>query len=161
MRYWFDTEFIDDGASIELISIGVVAEDGRTYYAQSRTFNAERCCDWVRENVLPHLEPRTAGCWKAREEIAQDLRSFVCRREAEFWAYYASYDWVVLAQLFGPLSDRPRGWPLRCRDVAELGALYPDVERPPEPNPAHHALADARWAKAYWDLLVEQRGAKP
>lgn len=31
MRYFYDTEFIEDGHTIELISIGVVAEDGREY----------------------------------------------------------------------------------------------------------------------------------
>ncbi len=35
MRYFYDTEFIDDGRTIELISIGVTAEDGREYYAVS------------------------------------------------------------------------------------------------------------------------------
>ena len=30
MRYFYDTEFIDNGRTIELISIGVAAEDGRT-----------------------------------------------------------------------------------------------------------------------------------
>jgi hypothetical protein len=29
MRYWLDTEFIEDGKTIDLISIGIVAEDGR------------------------------------------------------------------------------------------------------------------------------------
>ena len=29
MRYFYDTEFIDDGRTIDLISIGVAAEDGR------------------------------------------------------------------------------------------------------------------------------------
>jgi hypothetical protein len=42
VRYFYDTEFIDDGYNIELISIGVVAEDGREYYAISTEFNPER-----------------------------------------------------------------------------------------------------------------------
>ncbi len=160
MRYWIDTEFIDDGRSIELISLGVVAEDGRTYYAQSDEFDARRCDAWVRANVLPHLEPAGAPSWRSRARIAGDLRAFV-DPEPEFWAYHASYDWVVVSQLFGPLTDRPRGWPTRCRDVAELAALFPAVGRPPEPEPAHHALADARWVAAYWRELVAARGATP
>lgn len=35
MRFWFDTEFFKDGRVIDLISIGVVAEDGREYYAET------------------------------------------------------------------------------------------------------------------------------
>ena len=33
MRYFYDTEFIDDGRTVELISIGVAAEDGRECYS--------------------------------------------------------------------------------------------------------------------------------
>ena len=35
MRYFYDTEFIDNGRIIDLISIGVAAEDGREFYAVS------------------------------------------------------------------------------------------------------------------------------
>jgi hypothetical protein len=157
VRYWFDTEFIDDCERLVLISIGVVAEDGRTYYAQSTAFEQAWVGDWVRDNVMPHLDPPGAPCWKSPARIAEDLRSFVCRRGAEFWAYYASHDWVLLSRLFGGLGDRPPGWPLRCRDVAEWAALDPQAPRPPEPRPAHHALADAQWAKAFWETLAERR----
>ncbi|HET7322728.1 MAG TPA: hypothetical protein VFJ06_00160 [Halococcus sp.] len=33
VRFFYDTEFIDNGRIIDLISIGVVAEDGREFYA--------------------------------------------------------------------------------------------------------------------------------
>ena len=48
MKYFYDTEFIDNGRTIELISIGVAAEDGREYYAISTEFNPERAGSWVR-----------------------------------------------------------------------------------------------------------------
>ena len=52
MRYFYDTEFIEDGSTIELVSIGIVAEDGREYYAVSTEFDASNANEWVRENVL-------------------------------------------------------------------------------------------------------------
>ena len=55
MRYFYDTEFIDDGRTIELISIGVAAEDGREYYAISTEFDPDRAGAWVRKHVLPKL----------------------------------------------------------------------------------------------------------
>ena len=39
MRYFYDTEFIEDGETIELVSFGVVAEDGREFYAVSSDFD--------------------------------------------------------------------------------------------------------------------------
>lgn len=56
MKYFYDTEFIEDGRTIDLVSIGIVAEDGREYYAQSVEFHPAKASDWVKENVLAHLE---------------------------------------------------------------------------------------------------------
>src|SRR6266849_4998295 len=55
MRYFLDTEFIDDGHAIDLISIGIVPDDGRELYLQSVEFNIDKASPWVRENVLMHL----------------------------------------------------------------------------------------------------------
>lgn len=61
MIYYFDTEFIEGhhkplfGKSrhfIDLISIGIVAEDGRTYYAISNEYNYANADEWVKENVI-------------------------------------------------------------------------------------------------------------
>lgn len=54
-RYYIDTEFVDDGKTIDLISIGIVASDGRTYYTQSVAFDTHKASDWVQDNVFPTL----------------------------------------------------------------------------------------------------------
>ena len=66
--YCYDTEFLEDGKTIELISIGIVCEDGREYYAVNSDCNWERIRkhDWLWENVVPHLPTVTAsddGVW--------------------------------------------------------------------------------------------------
>ena len=76
MRYFYDTEFIEDGRTIELISIGVVAEDGREYYAVSTEFDPERAGSWVRANVLPKLPPPASQLWRSRSRIRLDLEEF-------------------------------------------------------------------------------------
>lgn len=55
MLYWYDTEFIEDGRTIDLVSIGIVAIDDREYYAQSCEFDAEKASQWVIANVFPYL----------------------------------------------------------------------------------------------------------
>lgn len=35
MRIWFDTEFIEDGKTIDLISIGLVRDDGSELYHEN------------------------------------------------------------------------------------------------------------------------------
>lgn len=54
-KYFLDTEFIENGVTIDLVSIGLVCEDGREYYAQSLDANHSAAGDWVARCVLPHL----------------------------------------------------------------------------------------------------------
>lgn len=58
MRFFYDCEFIEDGHTIELVSIGMVDESGREFYAVSTEFDASRAGQWVRQNVLPQLPDR-------------------------------------------------------------------------------------------------------
>ncbi len=55
--YCYDTEFLEDGHTIELISIGIVCEDGREYYAVNSEMDVDRIKrdDWLMRNVWPHL----------------------------------------------------------------------------------------------------------
>ena len=113
MRYFYDTEFIEDGRTIELISIGVVAEDGREYYAVSTEFDPERAGSWVRANVLPKLPPPASQLWRSRKQIRQDLEEFFGIRAGtepiELWAWVGAYDHVALCQLWGPMPALPTG----------------------------------------------------
>lgn len=54
-KYFFDTEFIEDGRSIDLISMGLVCEDGRSLYVQNAECDFKKASDWVWRNVFPHL----------------------------------------------------------------------------------------------------------
>lgn len=54
-RYYLDSEFIDDGKTIDLISIGIVCSDGRELYLQSCEFDLGKASAWVQNNVFPHL----------------------------------------------------------------------------------------------------------
>ncbi len=147
MRYFYDTEFIDDGRTIELISIGVVAEDGREYYAVSTEFDPERAGSWVRTHVLPKLPPPASELRRPRARIRSDLEAFFDIDGAEpieLWAWVGAYDHVVLCQLWGPMTQLP---PTMPRFTRELRQLWEDRGRPrlpPRPRDVHDALVDAR-----------------
>ena len=63
MRYFYDCEFIEDGTTIDLVSVGVVAEDGREFYAVSTEFDSSTAGPWVRRNVLPKLPNPSSAAW--------------------------------------------------------------------------------------------------
>lgn len=152
MRIWFDTEFIEDGRTIDLISIGMVREDGATYYAESADCDKSRASDWVVQNVFPHLR----GPVKHRAQIAKELVDFA-GHSPEFWADYCSYDWVVLCQLFGTMMELPKGWPMHCRDIRQLWADKGCPDLPVHDGTAHDALSDALGARHDWQYLNQCR----
>jgi hypothetical protein len=161
MRIWFDTEFIEDGKTIDLLSIGLVREDGKTLYLTSGDADHSKASPWVRENVLPHLNTfSSSGAYElnvSRQSIANSVREFAGAKP-EFWAYYADYDWVVLCQLFGTMMDLPKGWPMYCRDVKQLCDMLGNPKLPTQGKGEHHALADAKWTKDAWHFLFSECG---
>lgn len=171
MNYFFDTEFIEDGKTIELISLGIVAEDGREFYAESYDFDPEKALPWVRENVFPHLEVNPDARWDPalglpsgfcpdhghrhyfgyRVDIRHELLRWIGNDKPVFWGYFPSYDWVVLCQLFGRMIDLPEGWPMRPNDIAQWGVRFPE-----QTSTKHNALNDARWVR---DCFALHRGS--
>lgn len=155
MRYFLDTEFIEDGRTIDLISIALVREDGDYLYRVSSEFDESRCDDWLRANVLP----RIAGHQRvSRSTIRDGVLGFISNDTPEIWAYYADYDWVAFCQLFGRMLDLPKGYPMYCRDLKQVaddrGVKLSDVV--PQEN-EHSALDDARWTKRAYEWLHTNR----
>lgn len=149
MKIWFDTEFYEDGRTIDLISIGMVREDGATYYAETYdALSVASRSDWLKENVFPHL----TGPVRTRDELRADILEFAGEKP-EFWAYYADYDWVLLCQLFGRMIDLPEGWPMFCRDVQQLRAERGVADLPKQIGAEHNALGDAVWTREAWQFL--------
>lgn len=160
-KYFFDTEFIEDGRTIDLLSIGIVAEDGREFYAENSTCDLSRASAWVKDNVIPHLGHSRGGYetyWVTPGTMATLIHGFIDaegRGKPEFWGYYADYDWVVLCQLFGTMMDLPKGWPMYCRDIKQWADDLGNPKLPAEGKDEHHALADARWNRRAWEFLKE------
>ncbi len=148
MRIWFDTEFIEDGQTIDLLSIGMVREDGETLYLENLSADIAKASSWVQDNVIPQLDPVQHGV--ARDEIGPKILSFTGNKP-ELWAYYADYDWVALCQLYGTMMDLPKGWPMYCRDVKQLCDSIGNTRL--HAGGEHHALTDALWAKWAWEYL--------
>jgi hypothetical protein len=160
-RWFIDTEFNEDGRTIELISIALVSEAGEEYHAVSSQFDPDACNDWVKANVLPNLpsEPRNT-----RKTIAGDIRKLVLRDgKPEFWGYFCDYDWVVLCQLFGRMVDLPDGFPCFCLDLKqEMHRQGVKKERlPAQTGTEHDALEDAKWIREAWLFLQRPATVKP
>lgn len=157
MRFWFDTEFYENGRTIDLISIGVVCEDDSEFYTEVKDFDFSKTDHWIQKNV----EPFMTGKSMERSEIGRSLYEFIITKTSrpEFWAYYADYDWVVFCQLFGRMIDLPVGFPMYCNDLKqEMNRLR--LTNPPIKNAQeHNALADAKWAKDVHIWMEKNNGS--
>ena len=107
MRFYYDTEFLEDGSTINLISIGIVADNGAEFYAVNRDADWGRIYSdpWLAENVVPHLGP--SENYVFRDALADWVHKFIWENADEtptqLWAYYGAYDHVALCQLWGKM----------------------------------------------------------
>jgi hypothetical protein len=161
MRVFYDTEFIDDGVTIRPISIGMVREDGKQYYAifnNDDTIRDAAKNPWLRANVLdslPLAQPidPDAPYWdtshpdypnvKNKPVLAKEVRRFILddNTTPSLWAFFSAYDHVVLMQLYGRMIDAVL--PQRTNDIAQdmerLGKIAPRMPG----TQRHNALSDA------------------
>ncbi|AZA11786.1 polyadenylate-specific 3'-exoribonuclease AS [Corynebacterium gerontici] len=146
MRYFYDTEFIEDGTTIELVSIGIVGEDGSEYYAVSTEANHHLANRWVRENVLAKLPNPSNKAWKSRDTIRREVLEFLTRvdQRPQLWAWVGAYDHVVLAQLWGDMRSMPKQLPHYTRELKQLWEMAGKPSLPGVPEGSHDALVDAR-----------------
>ncbi len=146
VRYFYDTEFIEDGRTIELVSIGIVAEDGREYYAVSTDFDSSRANAWVRDNVLDKLPSPSSSVWRSRDTIRDEVFDFLTagRGRPELWAWVGAYDHVVFAQLWGDMTGLPRELPRYTRELKQYWEMAGRPGLPVIPDSSHDALVDAR-----------------
>ena len=166
-----DSEFLEDGKTIDLISIGLIREDGAEYYAVNADANWAAISGnrWLCENVVPHLPLTGKGMRKQTPAegsgsgwvfhldltdtrvrpkwvIANEVREFILAAdEPELWAWFGAYDFVALCQLWGPAVRRPGGIPMWSHDLKQECDRLGNPQLPQLPGAtAHNALDDAR-----------------
>lgn len=172
MKYWHDHEFLEDGRTIELISTGIVCEDGREYYRVNQDAPWERIQnnEWLMDNVVPSLDAVSVRNgvivpnlyhkdMRTRLEMRREIVTFFRAGNApvELWAWYGAYDHVVLAQLFGRLTDLPYQlipmWTNDLRQEVERLGCYNKL--PQQEQGEHNALEDARFLKLRHEFVQD------
>lgn len=157
MLIFLDCEYTDF-IQCDLISIGMVSEDGRhTFYAERNDFETAWCNPTVRTNILPLLDDSNVV---TRDELAAQLRSwFATLPNQVVIGCDDRTDWDLLLDAFdgeAPLNVATQRQDLRYlidnpvfNDAVRLFHSQPD-------QPWHHALHDAEAHRAGWMLLQHQ-----
>lgn len=171
-RVFYDTEFRENGHTIDLLSIGLVRENGESYYAvvSDADWDSVKKDRWLLENVWPGMPVRglttkmvtvgskietridsagvldmSSSLVKPKWVIANEVRDFLTETpNLELWAWYAAYDHVALAQLWGRMIGLPKGIPMWTNDLRQEAERLGNPTLPEQEEGVHNALADAR-----------------
>lgn len=148
-----DTEF-SDFIQTDLISIGLVTEDGREFYAERNDYRREDCSDFVMAEVLPLLH-RVPDAICSKAHLSFRLREWLAALPSPVMLVFDYFgDWELLADaLLGDVHQKPPA------NVGEKWLLPQEILGDPvfqqaltrtytREWPPHHALADARALRA-------------
>ena len=128
MKIFFDTEFTGLHKDTTLISIGLVDEKGRTFYAEFSDFNNSQCDEWIYENVIKHLRLGTYehySCYNNNTEVFRN-KKFIKEKLSDWLSKYdevelvsdcCHYDMVLFIDIFGGAFDIPSHVNPACHDI--------------------------------------------
>jgi len=156
--YFLDFEFDDNGHDVIPISMGLVCGDERHLYLEF-LFDEARVArnPWVSQHVVPLLK------WPKSERVTMAgarmkiLRFVRTHPKAQFWGYFADYDWYLFCRIFGGLMHLPDHIGHLCLDLQQffMHLDSPAHVKPPMPEQQHNALADARWNWEFYKAMMQ------
>lgn len=155
MKIFFDTEFTGLHQNTTLISIGLISETGKSFYAEFVDYDKSQVDDWLRENVIDNLimwnsdvamlsiSPSPNGCDSrdpnnikmigSTEYIKLKLSEWLLQFESvEMWSDCLSYDWVLFNHIFGDAFSIPKNVyyiPFDICTLMKIKGIDPDVSR--------------------------------
>jgi len=175
-KIFFDTEFTGLHQNTTLISIGLVSECGKTFYAEFTDYDVSQVDGWIQENVIGNLTIKKfdisadynpysdiVNLKGNKETIRQALRHWLREfKKVELWSDCLAYDWVLFCQLFGgaqKIPDNVSYIPLDISTLFKIKGINPDINREEfseleEDGYKHNALYDAKVIKACYEKLI-------
>lgn len=176
-KVFFDTEFTGLHKDTTLISVGLISECGKTFYAEFTDYDKSQITPWIQECVIRKLHLTQEGCHgdydnmnvKGNSEfIKEKLEDWLYQFDlVEMWSDCLAYDWVLFNHIFGTAFDIPKTVyyiPFDICTLFKLKGIDPDISREKfafnEDNPynkmaKHNALWDAQVIKMCHEKLME------
>jgi hypothetical protein len=163
-KIFFDTEFTGLHQNTTLISIGLIAETGQTFYAELTDYDKSQINEWLQTNVIDNLTLTSRENMQHTKDIhtyvkcdISNLKGFLTQwleqfGEVEIWSDCLSYDWVLFNQIFGHAFNIPKNVYYIPFDICTLfyaKGIDADVSREVfaemlEGSQKHNALWDAK-----------------
>lgn len=179
MKIFMDTEFTGLHQGTTLISIGLVSEDGRTFYAEFNDYDESQCDEWIKNNVISNLiinGPSDMNFTivddhpfsfdmdfsKIQEfEIrgnTRDVRDYLTKwleqfDSVEIWSDCLAYDWVLFCNIWDHAFNVPKVVfyiPFDICTLFKIKGVDPDIDREEFSN-----MTDGQKKhNSLWDAMV-------
>lgn len=135
MKIFLDTEFTGLHQNTTLISIGLISEDGRTFYTELTDYDEDQIDDWLTNNVINKLKfldktnyqkitesKHTINLHETyhgysielkcnqnilKEELRLWFQQFSVFGKNKIWSDCLAYDWVLFNEIFGHAFNIP------------------------------------------------------
>lgn len=136
-KLFFDTEFTGLHQATTLVSIGIISDSGKTFYAELTDYAQDQLDDWLRENVIANLlfkeplegemehhnmvrhsdnpvgEPiHQSYSVSMRTDMVglkESLTDWLAQfGEVEVWSDCLAYDWMLFNTIFGHAFKIPK-----------------------------------------------------
>ena len=146
-KIFLDTEFTGLRQDTTLVSIGLVSDCGKTFYAEFIDFDMDQIDGWLQENIVNKLKlvnEKSNHFWTNRDQdnlvscgdkdfIQSELRLWLSNFDKiELWSDCLAYDWVLFCDLFGGAFEIPKNVyyiPFDLATVFKVKGVDPDIDR--------------------------------
>lgn len=176
-KIFLDVEFTGLHQNTTLISIGLISDCGKTFYAEFTDYNKNQIDDWIKENIIKNLKfiddfqvrgfPNHVEIKNNSLHIKGNLHIWLQQfKYIEMWGDCLAYDWVLFCELFGGALKIPKHIcyiPFDICTLFKIKGIYPDINREEFANgeqffegkiEKHNALWDAKVIKMCYDRLI-------
>lgn len=183
-RVYFDSEFTGLYQDARLVSVGFVAENGQTFYAEFTNYG-DVDDPWIEDNVIANLKfndregiylktgSGSVEIKGTKGDVKDALLSWILKvvynagsqvTKVELWSDCLSYDWVLLNSLWDNALNVPERIyyiPFDICTLAKCKGLDLDFNRLEYSGLTdvknHNALDDAKMIKACYHKLMQER----
>lgn len=181
MNLYFDTEFTGLHKDTTLISIGIISDNNKTFYAELTDYDKDQVSRWVQNNVIDNLYLKKSDigrvdmidkehtCFNVsgnKKYVAQALTYWTQQfnDKVYFISDCLAYDWVLLNDLFGHAFDLPKNIyyiPFDLSTAFKIKGIDPDISRKEFINNSvkekkHNSLYDAKVIKECYYKLMDK-----
>ena len=150
-KLFLDFEFTGLHQATTPISLGIISECGKTFYAEFTDYDRTQLNDWLDENIIPNTWVAINNPITSMGEVIGDTRwadkhvfgssdyikPFLEEWLSQFekiviWSDCLAYDWVLFNQIWGHAFSIPENIYYIAMDICtvfEMQGIDPDISR--------------------------------